>query len=137
MKTLTILKHIISFSFIGSSILFIPFASRALTVQEVTNPRKDHNGWVSDMADILSSETESKLNRLISNLEQTNGTEIAVVTVPETAPESPKTFATQLFNYWGIGKVEADNGVLFLVSLSDRRVEIETGYGIESILPDT
>lgn len=60
-----------------------------------------------------------------------------MVTVPETVPaNSPKAFTTQLFNYWGIGKADQDNGVLFLVSTGDRRVEIETGYGIESILPD-
>jgi uncharacterized protein len=109
----------------------------ALTIEEVPNPRQTDNGWIADLADILSDRTEAKLNRLISNLEQTNGTEIAVVTVPETTPaESPKTFATQLFNYWGIGKAEADNGVLFLISTGDKRVEIETGYGIEAILPD-
>jgi uncharacterized protein len=41
-----------------------------------------------------------------------------------------------LFNHWGIGKADEDNGVLFLISIGDRRVEIETGYGIEPILPD-
>jgi uncharacterized protein len=137
MKSVTILKQSITVSFIGSTVLFPSLASQALTLEEVTNPRQDNGGWVSDMADILSDRTEAKLNRLISKLEQTNGTEIAVVTVPETIPaESPKTFATQLFNYWGIGKAEENNGVLLLISKSDRRVEIETGYGIENILPD-
>jgi uncharacterized protein len=137
MKSLTILRQTITLSFISSTVLFIPSTSQAIIVEEVTNPRQASGGWVSDMADILSDRTEAKLNRLISNLEQTNGSEIAVVTVPETTPaESPKTFATQLFNYWGIGKAEADNGVLFLISTGDKRVEIETGYGIEAILPD-
>ena len=45
-------------------------------------------------------------------------------------------FATELFNYWGIGKAGSDNGILFLISYDDRRVEIETGHGIEEILPD-
>jgi uncharacterized protein len=137
MKTLKIFKQTATLSFIGSSILLTCLPSQALTVEEVTNPRQDNGAWVTDMADILSDRTEAKLNRLISNLEQTNGTEIAVVTVPETTPaESPKTFATQLFNYWGIGKAEANNGVLFLISTGDKRVEIETGYGVETILPD-
>ncbi len=137
MKTLTLVKQTAIYSFIGSTVLFAPLASQALTVEEVTNPRQDNGGWVTDMADVLSDRTETELNNLITNLEQTNGTEIAVVTVPETTPaESPKAFATELFNYWGIGKAEEDNGVLFLVSTGDKRVEIETGYGIESILPD-
>ncbi len=41
-----------------------------------------------------------------------------------------------MFNTWGIGKKGRDNGVLFLVSKGDRRTEIETGDGIEGILPD-
>ncbi|MBE9045629.1 TPM domain-containing protein [Pleurocapsales cyanobacterium LEGE 10410] len=65
------------------------------------------------MASILKEETESHLNKTISRLESKNGVEIAVVTVPETSPEpSPKAFATKLFNYWGIGKAEENNGIL-------------------------
>jgi uncharacterized protein len=111
--------------------------SLALTVQEVPNPRQVYGGWVTDITDLLSSQTETKLNGIISRLERKNGSEIAVVTVPETAPaDTPKQFATQLFNSWGIGKQGENNGVLFLISQSDRRVEIETGYGIKEILPN-
>ncbi|WP_242541945.1 TPM domain-containing protein [Leptolyngbya sp. Cla-17] len=106
-------------------------------VEEVPNPRQANRGWVSDTANILNAATEKKLNQTISQLEAKNGTEIAVVTVPNTAPsETPKAFATQLFNHWKIGKANSNNGVLFLVSKGDRRVEIETGYGIEPVLPN-
>ncbi|NES94774.1 MAG: TPM domain-containing protein [Desertifilum sp. SIO1I2] len=114
-----------------------PLASYALTVQEVPNPQQVSGGWVTDMAQLLSPQTTTQINQLITQLEATNGTEIAVVTVPSTAPApSVKAFATELFNTWQIGKQGQDNGVLFLVSLGDRRVEIETGYGVEGILPD-
>ena len=112
--------------------------SYALSVQDVPNPRKDYGGWVTDMAEILSPDTEATLNQLISNLERRNGDEIAVVTVPETSPApSPKVFTTELFKDWRIGKKGKNNGVLFLVSQGERRVEIETGYGIEPILSNT
>ena len=137
MKTINLLQQTTILGIIGSTVLLAPLSSEALTVEEVTNPQTTNSGWVTDMADVLSDDAEAELNRLITNLEQTNGAEIAVVTVPETAPsDSPKTFATQLFNHWGIGKAEADNGILFLISTADRRVEIETGYGMEGILPD-
>lgn len=114
-----------------------PLSAHALTVEEVPNPQQRNGTWVTDMADILSQDTERQLNQMISELEIENGTEIAVVTVPETSPSpSPKAFTTELFNHWGIGKADEDNGVLFLISTGDRRVEIETGYGIEPILPD-
>jgi len=118
-------------------ILLTPLASHALSIQEIPNPQQVNGGWVTDMAEILSDATEAQLNQLISGVEAKNGTEIAVVTVPETDfSESPKAFTTALFNYWGIGKQGQNNGILFLVSQSDHRVEIETGYGIAKILPD-
>lgn len=119
------------------AVVSFPNIALALNVQDVPNPKQSQNGWVTDMANVLSPETEADINRLLSNLEATNGSEIAVVTVPETAPSAtPKEFATALFNYWGIGKKGQDNGVLFLISKGDRRVEIETGYGVEDVLPD-
>jgi uncharacterized protein len=85
------------------------------------------------MAKILSPDTEAKLNQIISELKGKTGDEIVVVTVPETTPApSPKAFTTKLFKSWGISK----KGVLLLVSNSDRRVEVATGYGIEPLLPE-
>ncbi|MFO8039164.1 MAG: TPM domain-containing protein [Sodalinema sp.] len=114
-----------------------PLVSQALTVQEVPNPQQEYGGWVTDMANVLSEATEQRLDQKISDLEAQNGTEIAVVTVRDTASEAtPKDFATELFNHWDVGKADADNGVLWLHSVGDRRVEIETGYGVEGMLPD-
>ena len=119
-------------------VFFWSSPSYALNIEDVANPRQTYGGWVTDMASILSDETENYLNKKINLLESENGAEIAIVTVPETSPEpSPKSFATKLFNYWGIGKAEENNGILFLISAQDHRVEIETGFGIESIIPNS
>ena len=118
-------------------VILSPLSSLALTVQEVPNPQEVSGDWVTDMAGILNEDTQAQINQMISDLEAKNGREMAVVTIPQTSPgTSPKEFATQLFNDWGIGKAGQDNGVLFLISVGDRRVEIETGYGVEGILPD-
>lgn len=120
-----------------AGIATLPLIAWAVPYKQVPNSRQQNGGWVTDMANVLSPQTESQLNQLITQLEAENGSEIAVVTVPETSPSaSPKAFATSLFNHWGIGKKEENNGVLFLISKGDRRVEIETGYGVEAILPD-
>lgn len=132
------LRQICWASFFSLVITTVPVASSALTVEQVPNPRQTNRGWVADTANLLSSDTEAKLNQLISQLEAENGAEIAVVTIPETTPDlTPKQFATSLFNYWAIGKKDRNNGVLFLISRGDRRVEIETGKGIRTILPDS
>ncbi|NEP43610.1 MAG: TPM domain-containing protein, partial [Okeania sp. SIO2H7] len=132
-----ILRCVLSIIFVVQIWSIHPLPSFALTIQEVPNPRHYYHGWVTDMAEILSKSTETQLNQMISNLEAKNGSEISVVTVAETQPAAtPKEFTTKLFNYWGIGKKGRNNGVLFLVSVGDRRVEIQTGRGIQRALPN-
>ena len=130
-------KQIIWISLLCFSAIAFPITSQAITVQEVPNPRQVNKTWVTDKANILSDSTEIQLNQMISDLEAKNGSEIAVVTVPDTKPSAtPKAFATELFNFWGIGKKGKNNGVLLLISVGERRVQIETGSGIQSFLPD-
>lgn len=116
-------------------LLGIPLG-RAETVEQVVNPRTARGAWVSDMAGVISDQAESALNALLADLERRTTAEIAVVTVRNTSGETPKEFATALFNRWGIGKKGKDNGVLVLLVMEARRVEVETGYGVEGILPD-
>lgn len=107
-----------------------------ITIEKVPNPRETNGTWVTDLANLLNPETETELNQLIGKLEQNQGSELAVITVSETAPSpTPKDFATELFNTWNIGKASQNNGVLFLIAKADRRVEIEVGSGLETILP--
>ncbi|MEG4021331.1 TPM domain-containing protein [Microcoleus sp. S13C4] len=130
-------KQIIWSSLLCFSAIVFPVTSQAITVQEVPNPRQLNNTWVTDNANILSDSTETQLNQMILDLEKKNGLEIAVVTVPDTKPSAtPKAFATELFNSWGIGKEAKNNGVLLLITSGERRVQIETGSGIQSILPN-
>jgi uncharacterized protein len=105
-------------------------------LSQIPNPRKTDGGWVVDMAGVLSASQKARLNRLISELERDTGAEVAVVILKRTQGATPKEYATELFNKWGVGKRDADNGVLMLVALGDRRMEIETGYGMEAIIPD-
>lgn len=122
---------------VGCLVILPISLAKAITVQEIPNPRLVNGGWISDRADILSPQTEIQINRQIDRLEQKNGAEIAVVTLDSTQPSiSPRVFARELFNYWGIGKAQANNGVLLLVTVEERRVEIITGRGIKHKLSD-
>lgn len=108
----------------------------AETIDQVVNPKKSRNEWVSDMANIIDPSTERELNLLIDQLEKRTTAEIAVVTINRTDGRTPKEFATDLFNRWGLGKKGVDNGILVLLVLETRRIEVETGYGVEGKLPD-
>jgi uncharacterized protein len=100
----------------------------------VPNPRID-GGWVADPAGVVSRRTP-ELNALLSAVERDTTAEIAVVVLPTIGDLVPKDFAVALFERWGVGKAGDDNGVLVLHILDQRRVEIETGYGMEGVLPD-
>ncbi len=103
--------------------------------EDVPNPRA-WNAWVSDMANVIDDKTEQELNALLDSLKRQTGAEIAVVTIRRAQGRAPKDFATELFNRWQIGERGRDNGVLVLLSVEDRRIEVETGYGVEPFLPD-
>ena len=93
-------------------------------------------GRINDFAGVISKDYADKLNRLIFELEDKTSVEIAVVTVDSIAPYSEIEYAQMLFDSWRPGKKGKDNGVLILLALKERRWKIETGYGIEGILPD-
>ncbi len=100
--------------------------------QDFPSPR----GYVNDFADILSNEYETKLNAFASELEDKTTSQIAIVTVDSIKPYEIEDYAVRLFEKWGIGKQGKDNGVLILLAVSDRRVRIEVGYGLEGAIPD-
>ena len=93
-------------------------------------------GWVNDFAQVISNEYQQKLNAVISDAEAKTSSEIAVVTVSSIAPYDEAQYARLIFDKWKPGKKGKDNGVLILLAIKERRWRIETGYGIESILPD-
>ncbi len=123
---------------VGLGLALLPAPAQAIAIEEIPNPRASGsvtNSWISDTANLISSESEAQLNQLLSALEAENGTEMAIVTVEETSPAvSPRAFTTDLFNAWGVGKSDIDDGVVFLISRGDRRAEVVVGYGLESVL---
>jgi len=92
--------------------------------------------WVNDFANVIDEQYKQKLTSLIKELEQKTTTEIAVVTIDSIAPYDEKEYARMLFDAWQPGKKGKDNGVLVFLAVKERRWRIETGYGIEGILPD-
>ena len=93
-------------------------------------------GYVNDFAHILNSNTKSKLNMLAKELDAKTGVELVIVTVKSINGDDIFDYSVNLFQKWGIGKKGKDNGVLFLVDVKDRKMRIDTGYGVEGFLPD-
>ena len=98
---------------------------------QIPEPR----GYINDFANVIPAEFEDKMSVLAEEVEQKTGAQIAVVTVQEMEGQSDTEYASQLFASWGIGGKD-DDGVLIFMALTERRLRIETGYGIEPIIPD-
>lgn len=90
--------------------------------------------YVNDFDDLFTLSQESELRSLLMDFRDKTGIEAVVVTIPayrsyNTGDSSYEGFATSLFNYWGIGDSVKNDGVLILLSATDRTVRIELGYG--------
>lgn len=92
--------------------------------------------YVTDKANILSEDTKEHIVKVNQGLKET-GAEIAVLTIESLEGEDIKYLATKVFEDWKIGDKEKDNGVLILLSVEDRKIEVEIGYGLEGALPDS
>lgn len=93
-------------------------------------------GNVSDWAGVFTPEQKAALESRIVALRQTNGAQLAVVTLKSLQGGEIVDFANKLFEQWGIGEKGKDNGVLLLAAIEDRMMRIEVGYGMEGVLND-
>ncbi|MDI6786259.1 MAG: TPM domain-containing protein [bacterium] len=94
-------------------------------------------GYVCDFANVINTEYKNYLEKLAWNIEKKTGIEIAIVSIKSLQGEVVEEYAVALFEEWGIGKKDKDNGLLLLVAPKERKVRIEVGYGLEGILPDS
>lgn len=115
-----------------------PWVLTALVVASLADAQTfpAHTGKVNDFSGVLSEAQRERLEADLNALERETSAEVAVVTVASLDGRAIEEYATALFNEWGIGKADRDNGVLILVSPSDRAMRIEVGYGLEGVLPD-
>lgn len=119
-------------------IIATPLGITAMTIDEIPNVHvADRTQYVSNPSGVLSPAAVRALNSKIGTLWADTSVEFVVVAVDEVDPSmTPEEFATKLFEKWGIGKSDKDNGLLLLLSTGDNAAIIRTGYGVEGALPD-
>jgi len=93
-------------------------------------------GRVNDNANMLSVATKQQLESLLADLENTDSTQIAVLTITSLEGESLEEYSLKVAQTWGIGTKDKDNGALLLIAKNDRKLRIEVGYGLEGKLTD-
>ena len=91
---------------------------------------------VTDLTNTLSAEQRQALETRLAEFETRKGAQIAVLLVPTTQPETVEQYARRVLDDWKLGRKGIDDGALLLIAIEDRKLRIETQYGLEGVLPD-
>lgn len=94
------------------------------------------NFYVNDYVNVLSEDVEDYIIEKSVKLYNADGTQIVVSVIDSLEGLSIEEYALEMFRSFGIGDNEKNNGILILLSIKDREVRIEVGYGLEGIIND-
>lgn len=91
---------------------------------------------VTDQTATLTAEQKSTLEQTLRAFEALKGSQIAVLMVPTTAPETIEQYSLRVVEQWKLGRQKVDDGALLIIAKEDRTLRIEVGYGLEGALND-
>jgi uncharacterized protein len=91
---------------------------------------------VTDQTGTLSAAEKHSLEQQLAAFEQRKGSQIVVLMVPSTQPETIEQYSLRVAEQWQIGRTKVDDGALLVVAKDDRTLRIEVGYGLEGVLND-
>jgi uncharacterized protein len=94
------------------------------------------DGRVVDTANLLSSSAKEKLTNILKEHEDKTSNQIVVVTLKSLNDYEIEDYSYQLGRFWGIGQKDLNNGVLLVISMEEKKLRIEVGYGLEGALTD-
>ena len=117
-------------------IVLVLFVYSLVAYAQQAIPKPNPPRLVVDNAHVLSQEEQNILERKLVALNDSTSNQIVVLTVPSLNDQPLEDVAVATFRSWGIGDKKNNNGVLLLVSIDDRKVKIEVGYGLEGAIPD-
>jgi uncharacterized protein len=107
----------------------LPYSAHGLEVPKL-------QGYVNDYAGMISPPAKSKIEETLRAFEQSDSTQIVILTIPSLEGENIEEFGIKVGETWKIGQKGKDNGILFIVSKQERKIRIEVGRGLEGKLTD-
>ena len=118
------------------TLLFCLFISTLVAISQDIISRPNPPTLLNDLAQVLSVEQQKTIEQNLDEFSNNTSNQIAVVILPSLHDYPIEDYATKLFRSWGIGQTKKNNGVLLLISMQEKKMKIETGYGLEGALPD-
>jgi uncharacterized protein len=121
--------------------MFLRFVAVALTLaaplsaQTLPEPLSD---TVSDYADVLDATAEGRISRLLADTRNETGVHMVVVTIPGLATQGGEgqrieDYAKTLFNTWGVGAADRNDGIMLLLDTEAREARIALGAGYDPV----
>ena len=91
---------------------------------------------VTDQTATLNAEQKAALEQTLQAFEARKGSQLAILIVPTTAPETIEQYALRVAEKWKLGRKKVDDGAILVVAKTDRAMRLEVGYGLEGALND-
>ncbi|MDN3587013.1 TPM domain-containing protein [Pedobacter aquatilis] len=91
---------------------------------------------VNDYSGVLSAEQKDNLERKLVAFDDSSSTQIAIAVLKSVGDYDINEYAVELGRKWGVGQSGKNNGIMIVVAVGDRKISIQTGYGVEGALPD-
>ncbi|MBI5912544.1 MAG: YgcG family protein [Betaproteobacteria bacterium] len=115
-------------------ILALVFASAAGAADEIAVPPL--KARITDLTGTLDSGQLASIEAELRAFEQRKGSQIAVLMLPSTQPETIEQYSLRVAERWKIGRAKVDDGLILIIAKNDQRLRIEVGYGLEGAIPD-
>src|SRR5436305_9254703 len=119
---------------VRASVLAVLLAFAFAALADVAVPPL--TGRVVDKTATLSSSDVASLDKMLRDFETRKGSQVAVLIVPTTQPETIEQFSIRVAEAWKIGRRRVDDGAILVIAKDDRKLRIEVGYGLEGALTD-
>ena len=94
------------------------------------------NTLVNDYANVLSADQKQALESKLVTFNDSSSTQIAIAILKSVGDYDINEYAVELGRKWGVGQSGKNNGIMIVVAVGDRKISIQTGYGLEGALPD-
>ena len=99
-------------------------------------PTKPEN-YITDIADVLTDNQERLLNKKLKAFEDSTSNQLFIYIAKSLDGKNLEDYSRTIFNTWGIGQKDKNNGVLIAIFIEDRKFRIQVGFGLEASLPST
>ncbi len=111
-------------------------ALTAASAWSIDTSKLKPTGYVNDFAHKLDPGGQQTLEAYCAEVERVTGAQFAIVLVDSLDGEPVEDVTNRLFREWGVGKKGANEGLMILLSIQDRKSRVEVGYGLEPVITD-